>query len=345
MMGVPLIKNFVAQFLGITSHRPFPKFTSQRPKPVFEPQTTLHLPGHAVSGRARRVILLSDPFARYIEPETEQAAFNILSKCGYDVRVLPILGAGASLLSKGFVDAAKRHAGRILDALNQVDPAYEAPIVGIEPPEIYALKHDYVDLLPERQDEITPRTSRVWFLDEFLLRSADFDSLRVVTLGQSSDLQDNFSGKIKFHPHCHQRAEGLAADGLPIGTNATVELLRACRYEVELLDTGCCGMAGTFGYEAEHYELSMKVGELKLFPALTPSQPPDPSSALPKYELKNSSNKSNSAFVFGEGAQRAGGAVVSTGAACRMQIKQGAGVEAEHSIVMVAKALKDHKLS
>ena len=57
-------------------------------------------------------------------------------------------------------------------------------------------------------------------------------------------------------------------DGLPNGTNATVELLRACGYDVELMDTGCCGMAGTFGYEAEHYELSMKVGELKLFPAL-----------------------------------------------------------------------------
>ena len=70
------------------------------------------------------------------------------------MRVAPVLGAGASLLSKGFIDAAKHHAGKVLDALNQLDPTREAVIVGIEPPEIYCLKNDYVDLLPDRRDEI-----------------------------------------------------------------------------------------------------------------------------------------------------------------------------------------------
>jgi Fe-S oxidoreductase len=172
-----------------------------------------------------------------------------------------------------------------------------------------------------------------------------------------------------FHPHCHQRAEGPSSDGLPNGIHATIELLSSCGYNVELMDTGCCGMAGTFGYEAEHYELSMKVGELKLFPQvrdLTPSPPPDLSSALPKSKPKTINNKLISIFGFGEGARRAGGVdlgevpativpetkwsgravgVVSSGAACRMQIQQGTGVNAIHPIVFVAKALKDDNLS
>ena len=109
----------------------------------------------------------------------------MLSACGYDVHVVPVIGAGASLLSKGFLEAAKRHAGKMLDALNQLDPQNEAAIVGIEPPEIYTLKHDYLDLIPERKDEIASRVARTWLLDEYLLRSVKFSALRVGTLRQT----------------------------------------------------------------------------------------------------------------------------------------------------------------
>jgi Fe-S oxidoreductase len=234
----------------------------------------------------------------------------------------------------------------VLDALDQIDPAREAPIVGLEPPEIYSLKHDYVDLLPEREEEITRRTARVWLLDEFLLRADEFDALRVATLGQSSNLAHSPSKKIKFHPHCHQRAEGPASDGLPNGTGATVELLRACGFDVELLDTGCCGMAGTFGYEAEHYELSMKVGELKLFPALAPTAPtPSERGTSPKSGMESSQVNQSSTVGFGglrsvpEG-QREG--VISTGAACRMQIRQGTGINALHPVMLIADFIKGH---
>ena len=272
----------------------------------------------------------------------EQAAFDVLSACGYDVHVVPVIGAGASLLSKGFLAAAKRHAGKMLDALNQLDPQNEATIVGIEPPEIYTLKHDYLDLIPERKDEIASRVARTWLLDEYLLRSDRFMALRGDALERkpSNELIDNHeiaSGnnrprndmpKIKFQPHCHQRAEGPASDGLPSGTNATLELLRVCGYDVELIDAGCCGMAGTFGYEAEHYELSMQVGELKLFPAL---RTPSAFGTSPKYDMKIMDNNPPSPVVFGGG--RVG--VASTGAACRMQIEQGADVSAVHPILLV----------
>ncbi len=82
--------------------------------------------------------------------------------------MLPILGAGASFLSKGFIDQARAHAARVLDLLNQVDPASELPIVGIEPPEMYTFKDDYIDLLPHQDEKIRQRLDKVWLLDEFL---------------------------------------------------------------------------------------------------------------------------------------------------------------------------------
>lgn len=291
VMQNSLLRNLAAAVFKITARRPFPKF-AERGAEV----------GTQTNGD--KIIFLSDVFAHYVEPEVEQAAFDVLSVCGYDVQVLPVIGAGAALLSKGFLEATKRHAGKVLEALNQLDPQREAMIVGVEPPEIYCLKNEYMDILPERREELESRHSRIWLLDEFLLRSEKFKWLIEQGREESRALP-----KVKFQPHCHQRAEGLAPDGIPSGADATLELLRACGYDVELIDAGCCGMAGTFGYEAEHYEVSMKVAELKLFPYLRSAEAKD-------------------AVVAG------------TGAACRMQIEQGVAREAVHPIVLINQFLK-----
>jgi Fe-S oxidoreductase len=119
-------------------------------------------------------------------------------------------------------------------------------------------------------------------------------------------IQKRADEKIFFHPHCHQRAEGLADDGLPSGTSATVEMLKVCGYDVEISEAGCCGMAGTFGYDAEHYDLSMKVGELKLLPMLRETNKP----------------------------------IASSGSACRLQIQQGAEKESAHPIMLIANLLR-----
>ena len=160
-------------------------------------------------------------------------------------------------MSKGFILDAKRHAGRVLNELIERDPKGMLPIVGVEPSEIYAVKNDYSDLVPEYRSELSVRKNKIWLLEEFLIRnSSKLSNLRVAT----NDIE------VKLHPHCHQKAESLAEDGLPNGTNASMEFLRSVGYKVELIDAGCCGMAGTFGYEAEHYELSQQIGDLKLFP-------------------------------------------------------------------------------
>ena len=303
LMRIRFFKNVTAEILGITKKRPLPRFRNQRARL-----------GNLIANNKPVIIFIPDPFGRYIEPQIEQAAFDVLSMCGYEIRVLSVVGTGASLLSKGFIDAAKKHAGTVLDALNQLDPKRETVMVGIEPPEIYTLKHDYSDLLPERADEIASRATRTWLLDEYLLRSDSFSGLRVgskVSRNENTIYTQGNKPIVKFQPHCHQRAEGLAPDGFPSGANATVALLNHCGYEVELMDAGCCGMAGTFGYEAEHYDLSMQVGELKLFPA-----------------LRKENDKDLDMCVAG------------TGAACRLQISQGIGVNVKHPIELVREAIR-----
>ncbi|HNN14651.1 MAG TPA: FAD-linked oxidase C-terminal domain-containing protein [Anaerolineales bacterium] len=280
---------WMARVLDISEQRPFPAFAK-------------HSAPHVRSGRQypQAVIFLSDVFSHYIEPEVETAAVEILDRLGYEVKILPVIGAGASLLSKGFLDAARRHADKVLAEISRLDGGAGLSVVGCEPPEVYCLKHEYASLLPERGAEIRSLARRVWLVDEFILR--------VANPGQLLDLNSEVKEKVTLHPHCHQRAEGPADDGLPSGVSATVAMLQKVGYEVEVIEAGCCGMAGTFGYDAEHYDLSMQVGELGVLPKVRDA----------------------------EAAMRN---VVSTGAACRMQIQQGAGVDAVHPLLLVRERL------
>jgi Fe-S oxidoreductase len=136
-MGMDWSRTLIARTLGIAEQRPFPRFSSSRIKPA------------GMAGHSKSVIFLSDVFSHYIEPEVEEAAIFILNKLGYDVKILPIIGAGASLLSKGFLDAAQRHAEKVLSEIKRLDGGAGIPVVGCEPPEVYCLKHEYKSLLAE----------------------------------------------------------------------------------------------------------------------------------------------------------------------------------------------------
>ncbi len=306
-------RKWIARIAGITDKRPFPVFA--KTKAI----------SHKAMGR-KTVLFLSDVFSHYLEPQVAQAAFDVLNAAGYDVKVLPIVGAGASFLSKGFINQARDHAGKVLDAIQVLDGGAGLSVVGCEPPEVYCLKHEYLALLPERRAEIESIMKRVWLVDEFLLRVGNWV--------QQNQVEENKT-KIVFHPHCHQRAEGLADDGLPIGTNATVAMLQSFGFEVDLIDAGCCGMAGTFGYDAEHYELSMQIGELQLFPKLRELTPSAHAGTSPKSDKETFYNSQMPNVGFGGGWV----GVVSTGSACRIQIKQGAGIEAKHPLELVRDVL------
>ena len=183
------------------------------------------------------------------------------------------------------------------------------PVVGLEPSEIYTLRDELLDLLPERGVEVGALMARAWLIDEYLVRAAPgSDKMRIAIVGQ--EIKHGQASKILLHGHCYQKAQPPNADGFPVGVSASAELLRGVGYEVEVLSTGCCGMAGAFGYETDHYDVSMRVGELKLFPEI---------------RAKNNAG---------------GSAVAAIGTSCRSQIADGTGVAAQHSIVLVSKKLK-----
>jgi len=166
-------------------------------------------------------------------------------------------------------------------------------------------------------------------VDEYLVHpgtgSGEKCRLRVAIMGQQDTIKRR--PKIALHGHCYQKAQPPAADGYPTGVEASAELLRAVGCEVEVIASGCCGMAGAFGYEAEHYDISMQVGELGLFPAVRSNldlSPRPPS-------LKGRGSEANMHLA-------------AAGSSCRAQIKEGTGVEARHPVEVVEAVIINDRL-
>ncbi len=302
LSAIPSVSNFIiqnkslmaisARMTGISSQRSLPFLHHEKARP-------------SGKGSGKQVLYLSDPYTHYLEPDVEQAAFDVLTAMGLTIQVLPISGAGASLLSKGFIHQARRHAGRLLELAQRLDPENKMPIISLEPPEVYTLKHDYFDLLPKESEFIRGRVRNAFLMEEFLVRSQEFADLRIaINPKQITMLKQN--RKIIFHPHCHQQAERMSMDQNPVGVNATLHILRSLGYDLELSGAGCCGMGGSFGFDTEHYDLSMKIGELKLLPEIRRIKISEPEAI-----------------------------VTSTGSACRLQIEHGTGFKALHPIVMI----------
>jgi FAD/FMN-containing dehydrogenase/Fe-S oxidoreductase len=299
------VKRVAERWLGISSKRIPPHFST---------------PVHSFKGVSHKDVFesclyLPDAFTHYFEPQIEAAALDVLRFCGVDVTVLPIMGAGRTLISKGFLEGAKKHAAKILDEIRKHDPQSLLAVVGVEPSEIYTLKDEFLDLLPDRAAEIKALAARTWMIDEYLLRPGANSSIqRILRVANKSPKKPPpiQHPKIKLHGHCYQKSQLPASDSYPIGQAASAELLQAVGYEVDIIPSGCCGMAGAFGYETEHFEVSQAVGELVLFP-----------------EVRK--------------AKARGWMVVAPGTSCRAQIADGVDLIPEHSITLVAKALSSLK--
>ena len=212
-----------------------------------------------------KVLFLSDPFTEYYQPEIGLAALRVLAAAGCEVEKIPVIGSGRTMLSKGFVKSARQHALKLIESVKNLDSENQLPIVGIEPSEIYTLRDEYVDFFPE-SSAVEAIAGRAMMIDEFLIRPGSEGWPRLLRIDVISEGADYLDKKVVLHGHCYQKTQPPAKDGYPSGVMATVELLERVGYKVEVLDTGCCGMAGAFGYESEHYELSMSIGELSLFP-------------------------------------------------------------------------------
>jgi Fe-S oxidoreductase/FAD/FMN-containing dehydrogenase len=260
LLGWKFTRYMTEKWLGIASRRRLPVLSHR----------TLHQLVQGCEGFSSDdkgfidILLLSDPFNEYMHPEVGMAALQVLHAAGYKARLLPVIGAGRTMISKGFLNAARGQASRLCTAIERLDPEGRLPILGLEPSEIYTLRDEYFDLLTG--DPRLPAISeRAWMIDEFIVRPGGNGAPRLSSLATDKGKINN---PVYLHGHCYQKAQPPRPDGYPTGVAATKNMLELCSYKVSVVDSGCCGMAGAFGYESEHYELSMHVGELALFPAL-----------------------------------------------------------------------------
>ncbi|MBN1536058.1 MAG: FAD-binding protein [Anaerolineales bacterium] len=291
-LGWKVIQKMSEGILGLSSSRTFPAFASWRSNADIR---------HPKNPSSPELLLLTDTFSRYFHPETEKKTLQVIKEIGMNVQVIPLIGAGRTLISKGFLEPARSHANHVVESIKRIDPEGKLPVVGIEPSEIYSLRDEYLDFFPG-DAYIEKLAQRAWMIDEFLLRIGENGRPRYEKLAKS--VGEKHRGKqVLLHGHCYQKARPPADDGFPVGVNASVELLNAFGYQVEVIDAGCCGMAGAFGYEKEHYTLSMAVGEQKLFPRIREASP----DAI----------------------------LAACGTSCRSQIQDGVGRDAVHPICLI----------
>ncbi len=236
-----------------------------------------------------------DEFTDYLDAEIGVKTIQLLDKLGYKVVVPEHVPSGRPQLSKGMVREAKKICDKNIELLSDV-VTRESPLIGIEPSAILTFRDEYPVLCdPELKEKAVKLSEAVMTFEEFITRE-------VMAKRISPDRFTQNKAEIQVHGHCHQKALSsmkTLMDALSLPEN----------YEVKAIPSGCCGMAGSFGYEKDHYDVSMKVGELVLFPAVREAH---------------------------------GDVIVSApGTSCRHQIKDGTGRIALHPVEVLLDALID----
>ncbi len=238
------------KMLGIDRRRKFPKIAGR----TFEQWFNRRQPRG--SGSRGDIVLFHDTFMNFNHPEAGVSATRLLEGLGYRVRLADRVCCGRPMISSGLLDRAATNAKKNVDALMPyVDSG--AKIVGCESSCILTLRDEYPDLLQDDAD-VRAVAEASLMLEELLVETSDDGGEQLEWSDQSSE--------ILLHVHCHERALVGTADAL-----ATLNL--PPNFNAELIDAGCCGMAGSFGFAKEHYEVSQKVGEDRLFPALRAAPP------------------------------------------------------------------------
>ena len=283
LAGTGLGRSLASTFLGIAPQRQQPAFAPQS-----LPQWFAQRGRNGHTAKHGTVALYNDTFMNYNYPEIGIAAVEILEAAGYSVELVNSGCCGRPMISKGLLNQAREQANANIDALY----AYAErgiPIVGCEPSCLLTLRDEYPEFIADHRAQTVAENS--FLIDEFLAQAHAAGKLDL----QFSELEK----QVMFHGHCHQKAISGAGDSmfmlnLPPG------------YQAELINAGCCGMAGSFGFEKEHYDISMQIGGLSLFPSID---------AKPDWE------------------------VAVMGVSCRQQVEHGAGRRARHLIEVLRDAV------
>lgn len=246
----------------------------------------------------RKVYLFADEFTNHQEAELGLNFAKLLLRLGYSVDIPKHVESGRAAFSKGCLKLAKKYAIKNVEKLSPVITE-DTPLVGIEPSCILSFRDEYPDIVPAEQRGTAKNLAKNCLLfDEFIMREVQAGRI-------SSESFKELSAEIYLHGHCHQKSL--------IGVGKCAEMLRLIPgVKVNVIPSGCCGMAGSFGYEKEHYETSKAIGEMVLFPTVR----------------KATDNKEKNVIV------------AAPGTSCRQQIYDGTGVKALHPIEILYNNLK-----
>ncbi len=249
MVSNPLTSKLFKSVMGIANERKLPKMPPQTLKSWFKKKFVPTAPSDG-----RKVNLFADEFTNFQDVELGKKVVLLLDKLGYRVTVPAHDESCRTFISKGMLKEAMPVIDRNIEALSGTVSA-DAPLVGIEPSAILTLRDEYPDLCAgSLKEKAIALGQHIMTFEEFIVREYEQGHIK------SGDFTPN-EKLVKAHGHCHQKA-----------LSSIVTLKKALsipeNYTVQMIPSGCCGMAGSFGYEKEHYDVSMKVGELVLFPTV-----------------------------------------------------------------------------
>lgn len=273
---------------GIHQKRSFPKISNKSFSNYLQ---TFKNEGVKTISNKRQLVLFVDEFSNYLDAEIAVDAFILLTGLGYKVEVIDTLDSGRALLSKGFLEEAKLEANKNISFLKE-KVSDNVLLIGIEPSAILSFRDEYLRLADDKASAETI-SKNTFLMEEFL--AAEIQNGTISSAQFTSEAK-----QIKIHSHCHQKSlsnQKVTFDILNLPQN----------YHPTIIPSGCCGMAGSFGYEKEHYEVSMKIGELKLFPAV---------------------RKASEDVI-----------IAANGTSCRHQIMDGTGRAAQHPVTILKNAL------
>jgi FAD/FMN-containing dehydrogenase/Fe-S oxidoreductase len=286
VMGTPAIRRISNALVG---------FHPDRTMPLIAKQTLWSwLKARQSPVQAKSLYLFVDEFTNFNDAEIGRTAVLLLERLGYEVKTIPHPISGRAYLSKGMLDEARVLAMQNVRLWSSLI-SENTPLVGIEPSAILTFRDEYPDLVSDEWVEKAQALAKnTLLLEEFIAREADAKRITSASFSSGKKL-------MKLHGHCQQKAiSSLVA--------AKKALSLPENFEVQLIPSGCCGMAGSFGYEKEHFDLSMQIGELVLFPTVR-SQPVEVD-------------------------------IVASGTSCRHQIHDGTKRHAKHAAEILFAALK-----
>ena len=294
LVGNSVTGNLIKRFLGFATERPLPKLAKTTLRNWHRKHRL-----HANAGSRGSVYLFCDEFTNFNDVAVGIAAVETLEQLGWAVEIPNHAESGRAAMSKGLLRMARRFAETNVEKLSGL-VSDEKPLIGIEPSAILSFRDEYPVLVrPQFRDRAKGLAKNVLMIDEFFQQQVEAGLIQKDQFTAASNSAQ--SQIIRLHGHCHQKA--LAS------LKPTIQMLQTVPgNRVRVIPSGCCGMAGSFGYESEHYELSMQIGELVLFPTL---------------------RKENESSL-----------IAAPGTSCRHQIFDGTGRKALHPIEIIRRCLR-----